>query len=78
MSRLTAHILLFLSAGIAILLTIIFAANLMNEAVNIVIVAWVVVYLILIQFLRCKHCGKLPGRGEFFHNYCPYCGEPLD
>lgn len=76
MKRKTAHLLMALSAILALILVVVFAANRMDSAVTIVVAVWAVVYLILVRFLRCKHCGRTTTR--LFHYYCPYCGEPLD
>ena len=49
-----------------------------SGALFLIILACLVVWAVLAQFLRCPGCGRLPGRGGLFYEYCPYCGEMLD
>lgn len=50
-----------------------------NEAALFLItLAGLVVLSVLLWYLRCPGCGRLPGRGALFHEFCPYCGEMLD
>ena len=49
-----------------------------SGALFLIILACLVVWAVLAQFLRCPNCGRLPRRGGLFDEYCSHCGECLD
>ena len=78
MDRNTAKCLLIVGSACMAALAAIFALANNKTAAIIVGIIWVIGYLVLCYFMRCPHCGKWPGKYDFFDGYCPRCGEPLD
>lgn len=78
MSRSTAKALTLLSTLVFVIIMIIAALNNAKAVIIVSGILWLILNFILSHFARCRHCGRWPGRGEFFAEYCSRCGEPLD
>ena len=78
MSRTTAKLLILISTAIYVLVAIIAALCDAKAVIIIGGILWLVLDTILSHFARCRHCGRWPGRDDFFADYCARCGELLD
>jgi len=78
MNRGLAKLLSIISIVVLLILTFFFATSQNLGAMYTSMAIWFVVYLVLMYFQRCPHCGAWPRRGSFFDNYCPRCGNYLD
>ena len=78
MRRSTAKLLTLLVVVVMVVALVVCKITGSDVAAFLIILACAVVYAILIKFLRCPGCGRLPDRVGFFYEYCPYCGEWLD
>lgn len=77
MSRSIAKVLSVISVIAVFILVFVFAANQNETAMYITMAIWFVIYLVLMYFQRCPHCGAWPRKGSFFDEYCPRCGGSL-
>lgn len=78
MRRSTAKILTLLIVVVMVVALIVCEIAGWNDALFLFELACLMVLAVLSRFLRCPSCGRLPGKGGFFYEYCPYCGEMLD
>ena len=78
MDRSTAQVVSIISIFVYVFAAIILAFCQQHTVLVIVTVVWLALYLYLCHCMRCPNCGKWPGRGELFAQYCSRCGEPLD
>lgn len=78
MDRGMAKLIALISTLVFAIMAFVFAANQMYIALVVLAVVWIVFFLIMSRFLRCRKCGRMPGRDGLFAQYCPYCGEPLE
>ena len=78
MRRSTAKILTLLVVLAMVAAVVVCKITGWDTALILIELAGFIVLAVLSLFLRCPNCGRLPGRGGFFYEYCPYCGEWLD
>ena len=78
MRRSTAKLLTLLVVVVMVVAAVVCEIIGYDSALFMIELACLIVLAILSRFLRCPSCGRLPGRGGFFYEYCPYCGEMLD
>ena len=78
MKRETAKLIFVISTILYGAAVIILSINQLKGAFVFLSIAWVIVYLFLLRYLRCPHCGALPHKGSFFAPYCSRCGKSLD
>lgn len=78
MRRSTAKLLTLLVVVVMVVAAVVCEIIGYDSALFMIELACLMVLAILSRFLRCPSCGRLPGRGGFFYEYCPYCGEMLD
>lgn len=77
MRRSTAKWLLLLNALVMIVAALIGEISGHSAATFLIVLACLMVFAVLSQFLRCPNCGRLPRRGGLFDEYCSHCGEWL-
>ena len=78
MSRSTAKILSVICAIAAVVIACLFIPSGNKAAMAIVLLIYLPIGITLLYFQRCPHCGRWPGRYDFFDEYCPRCGNPLE
>ena len=78
MSRSTARVLSIICAVITVIICCLFIPSGNEAAMMIVFLLYLPIAIWLNYCQRCRHCGRWPRRGDFFNEYCPRCGEPLD
>lgn len=78
MNRSLAQMILVVGTVLMLVLCVVFSINHMATATIVAAVIWLVGYCVMARFLRCPHCGRLPGRDSFFAEFCPYCGKKLE
>ena len=78
MRRSTAKVLTLLVVVVMVVALVVCEIAGWNTALFLFELACLMVLAVLSKYLRCPKCGLLPGRGGFFYEYCPYCGEWLD
>ena len=78
MNRSLAKLILVVGTVLMLVLCVVFSINHMATATIVAAVIWLVGYCVMARFLRCPHCGRLPGRDSFFAEFCPYCGKKLE
>ena len=78
MNRSLAQMILVVGTVLMLILCVLFSINHLPMATVVVAVVWLVGYCVMARFLRCPHCGRLPGRDSFFAEFCPYCGKKLE
>ena len=78
MRRRIVKILCFVIFLVGMLLMLLFGTQGNEKAAYITAVVTFVGTAFCTYLLRCPHCGRWPGKHDFFAEYCPRCGEPLD
>ena len=78
MDRSLAKLILFVGTVVMLVLALVFSVNQMPVGTVVLAAVWIVFYCVLVRFLRCPNCGRIPGRDGLFAQYCPNCGEPLE
>lgn len=78
MDRATAKLIYVISVFVLFIAVLILSICQLKGWMMAVIGAWVVLGCVLMRYLRCPRCGKLPGRDMLSAQYCSRCGEPLD
>ena len=78
MNRSLAKLIRAVGTVLMLVLCVVFSINHMATATIVAAVIWLVGYCVMARFLRCPHCGRLPGRDSFFAEFCPYCGKKLE
>lgn len=78
MKRSTAKFLSVLAAILAVVLACLFISSGNKLAIRIILAIYIPVAIVLNSFQRCRHCGRWPRKGDFWHDYCPGCGNPMD
>ena len=78
MNRHLAMILQWITAGIAMVLILIFGVTGNQKAIYIIGIITAGIMLYLSYQMRCRNCGRWPGKGGMWEEYCPRCGAHLD
>ena len=78
MRRKTAQILYSISFLVGIPIMAIFLGLGFKLLAYATVVAVFVTMLICGYHLRCRKCGRMPGKRTMFAKFCPHCGEPMD
>lgn len=78
MNRSLAKLILVVGTVLMLILCVLFSINHLPVATAVLAAVWLVGYCVMARFLRCPHCGRLPGRDSFFAEFCPYCGKKLE
>lgn len=78
MSRSTAKVLIVIATLILFAVIGISALVYSKALLMGAFLVWTLLYLLGSYFMRCPHCGRWPGKGDFFSHYCRWCGESLD
>ncbi len=78
MSRSTAKLLSVILAIVVVIICCGFIFSDHQAAVIFTFIIYLPVALYLNYCQRCKSCGRWPRKGDFWDEYCPRCGAPLD
>ena len=78
MRRSTAKLLSVICSIAVILICCLFIPSGNEAAITIIFILYIPILILLNYYQRCPHCGRWPRKGDFWHEYCPRCGQPLD
>ncbi len=78
MRRSTAKLLSVVCLIAAVVIACLFIPSGNQAAMAIVFLIYLPIAIVLNYFQRCRHCGRWPRKGDFFNEYCPGCGKPLN
>ena len=78
MKRSTAKALSVICAVVAIVACCLFISSENQLAMAVILAIYLPIAILLNYFQRCRHCGRWPRKHDFWAEYCPRCGKPLD